>query len=198
MTTPQKKLEFWYEFASTYSYLSVMRIDALAQSKGIHVIYQPFLLGPIFKEQGWSDSPFNLYPTKGKYMWRDMERRCEKYGLPFKRPSTFPRNGLHAARLALLGSREGWAPEFSRRVYTAEFVQDQDIADPAVLRNILREMGRDAEATLLASQSETNKSALKAQTETAKSLGIFGAPSFITNGELYWGDDRLEDALASV
>ena len=97
-------LEFWYEFASTYSYLSAMRIEPLAQAAGVDVRWRPFLLGPIFAAQGLTSSPFNLYPVKGRYMWRDMEREGARFGVPFKRPDTFPQNGLVAARVALYGA----------------------------------------------------------------------------------------------
>ena len=75
------KIEFWYEFASTYSYLSAMRVEAAAKEQGVEVQWKPFLLGPIFNSQGWNDSPFNIYPAKGAYMWRDMERQCAAYDL---------------------------------------------------------------------------------------------------------------------
>jgi 2-hydroxychromene-2-carboxylate isomerase len=97
-------MEFWFEFASTYSYVAAGRIEALARAAGAEIAWRPFLLGPIFQKQGWSDSPFNLYAAKGAYMWRDMERLCQGYGLPFKRPSVFPRNSVRAARVALLGA----------------------------------------------------------------------------------------------
>src|SRR5262245_5145022 len=128
-----RKLEFWYEFASTYSYLSVMRIEKVAAAAKIELVWRPFLLGPIFRAQGWNDSPFNLYEAKGRYMWRDVERLAAGYGLPFQRPSVFPRNGLSAARIALVAGPEGWCPDFSRAVFTAEYAQDRDIADPAAL-----------------------------------------------------------------
>ena len=121
------KIAFWYEFASTYSYPAAMRIDEAAAEKDVDVAWCPFLLGPIFKAQGWADSPFNLYPAKGRYMWRDMERICARAGLPFKRPRTFPRNGLQAARIATLGLKSGWTPAFSRAVFAANFAQDRDI-----------------------------------------------------------------------
>jgi 2-hydroxychromene-2-carboxylate isomerase len=195
MNAEAKILEFWYEFASTYSYLSAMRIEKLAKQRHVKIIYKPFLLGPIFREQGWNDSPFNIYPAKGKYMWKDLERKCQKYGIPLRRPSQFPRNGLLAARIALLGNRQDWGPEFSRQVYHAEFAKDLNIGDSSVLRGILKEIGRDPEEVLEAAQSEEIKTSLKVQTERAKTLGIFGAPSFIVKDELFWGDDRLEDAL---
>lgn len=74
----QEPLEFWFEFASTYSYLAASRIEEVAAGSGVRLRWRPFLLGPIFASQGWGDSPFNLYPLKGRYMWRDMERLCEK------------------------------------------------------------------------------------------------------------------------
>ena len=188
-------MEFWFEFASTYSYLSVMRIEALAAEQGIPVKWQPFLLGPIFKTQGWDTSPFNLYPAKGRYMWRDMERQTEKFGLPFQRPSEFPRNGLLAARIALLGGEQSWGPAFVKAVYARNFAQNLPIDDAAALLPVLQQLQLDADAILEQAQSATNKQRLKEQTERAQALGIFGAPSFVVGDELFWGNDRLEDAL---
>ena len=188
-------MEFWFEFASTYSYLSVMRIEALAAEQNVPVTWQPFLLGPIFKTQGWDTSPFNLYPAKGHYMWRDMERQAEKFGLPFHRPSEFPRNGLLAARIALLGSEQPWGPAFVKAVYERNFVRNLAIDDAAALATVLVQLQLDAEAILEQAQSATNKQRLKEQTERAQTLGIFGAPSFVVGNELFWGNDRLEDAL---
>ncbi len=190
------RLDFWYEFASTYSYLAAMRIEAAAADAGVEIGWRPFLLGPIFAAQGWSTSPFNIYPAKGRNMWRDMERQCEKRGLGLVRPETFPQNGLQAARLALIGNDDGWCPEFSRRVYVAEFGDGRNIADVDVLTEILREIGLDADAIWARAQSPENKARLKVETEAAIALGIYGAPSFVTaDGELFWGNDRLEDAL---
>ena len=95
-------ISFWFEFASTYSYPAAMRIQAAASARGMNIKWRPFLLGPIFQQQGWSDSPFNLYPAKGRYMWRDLERICAAVGLPLRLPPfAFPQNGLAAARIAL-------------------------------------------------------------------------------------------------
>src|SRR5258708_26963377 len=114
-------LDFFYEFASTYSYIAAMRIAGLAESAGVTVRWRPFLLGPIFKAQGWDTSPFNLYPAKGRYMVRDVERLATERGLRFARPAVFPQNSLSATRLALIGSDEGWIAPFTRAVYVAEF-----------------------------------------------------------------------------
>src|SRR5438105_11568864 len=121
-------LDFCYAFASTYSYIAALRIAPLAESAGVTVRWRPFLLGPIFKAQGWDTSPFNLYPAKGRYMVRDCERLCAALGLTFHLPQPFPQNSLLAARVALVGLDEGWGEDFSRAVYQAEFADGRNIA----------------------------------------------------------------------
>jgi 2-hydroxychromene-2-carboxylate isomerase len=189
-------LEFWYEFGSSYSYPAAMRIERLAGEAGVAVRWRPFLLGPIFQTQGWSDSPFNIFAAKGRYMWRDLTRICEAEGLPLKLPpAKFPQNGLKAARLALAGERAGWTPAFTRAVFTANYAGHKDISEDATLRTILDALGVDAEAALAAANARENKDALRRQTEEAASRGLFGAPSFTIGDELFWGNDRLEAAL---
>jgi 2-hydroxychromene-2-carboxylate isomerase len=188
-------LEFWFEFASSYSYPAAMRVEGAARAAGVALVWKPFLLGPIFGAQGWNDSPFNIYLAKGRYMWRDLERICARLGVPLRRPSRFPRNGLLAARVALLAADAPWGAEFVRAVYRANFADDRDIADVAVVRDLLAQVGADAPAMLEAAQARDNKDGLRRQTEEAVALGIFGAPTFVSRGELFWGNDRLEDAL---
>jgi 2-hydroxychromene-2-carboxylate isomerase len=192
MATP---VEFWFELASTYSYLAAMRIEAAARTAGVAVTWHPFLLGPIFKAQGWNDSPFNIYEAKGRYMWRDLERLCAQYGIPFRRPSGFPRAGILPARVATIAAREPWGPAFVRALYTANFAEDRDIGTPEVLTAILEELGQPAARVLAAAESDDVKQQLRRSTERAIALGIFGAPSFVVGGELFWGNDRLDDAL---
>jgi 2-hydroxychromene-2-carboxylate isomerase len=190
-------IDFWFEFASTYSYPAAMRLERLAVASGVTVRWRPFLLGPIFASQGWRDSPFNIYPTKGKYMWRDLERICAKEGLPLQLPPfRFPQNGLKAARIALAGDGAPWMPAFVRAVYTANFAQGADITDDALLATLLHQAGTDPDAAIAAASTPENKERLKRQTEEAVALGVFGAPSFTVGAELFWGNDRLEDALA--
>ncbi|WP_415258501.1 2-hydroxychromene-2-carboxylate isomerase [Thauera phenylacetica] len=189
-------VEFWFEFASTYSYLSVMRIERAAEAAGVDIEWKPFLLGPVFLALGWNDSPFNIYPPKGRYMWRDLERLAEKEGLPFRRPSRFPRNGLLAARVALVGVEEGWVAPFARAVMTANFAEDREIGEEAVIVEILGTLGLPGAEVITRAQADANKLALRCQTERAAELGLFGAPSFRVGEELFWGNDRLEDALA--
>jgi 2-hydroxychromene-2-carboxylate isomerase len=189
-------VEFWYEFASTYSYPAAMRVARLADAAGVSVRWRPFLLGPIFGAQGWNDSPFNIYPVKGAYMWRDLARICAKEAIPLKLPPfRFPQNGLKAARLALVGEKEGWIAEFSRAVYVANFGEERDITDDDLLRSLLTRAGADADKAMAAANAPENKAALKVQTDEAIARGIFGAPSFTVGDELFWGNDRLEDAV---
>ena len=195
--TGRPALDFWFEFASTYSYPAAMRIAPLAKARGVSVRWRPFLLGPIFKAQGWDNSPFNIYPAKGRYMWRDLERICEALGLPFRQPPNFPQNSVLAARLALVALAQGWGEEFCRAVYTAEFGAGRNVGEPAALAEILAGLGQNAEAVMAQAQADATKAQLRAQTDEAARLGVFGAPSFVTaDGELFWGNDRLEAALA--
>jgi 2-hydroxychromene-2-carboxylate isomerase len=188
------RIDFWYEFASTYSYPAAMRIEKLAAERGVEVSWRPFLLGPIFGAQGWKTSPFNLYPAKGRYMWRDLERLCEGYGLPFCRPDPFPQNTLLAARVAT-ALNGGDRAIFSRTAYEAEFGRGQEIETPEAVGTILANCGMPLRL-LEEARSEATKAALRENVGEAGRLGIFGAPSFVTeDGELFWGDDRLEAAL---
>jgi 2-hydroxychromene-2-carboxylate isomerase len=190
-------IEFWYEFASTYSYPAAMRIEALAADAGLAVLWRPFLLGPIFKAYGWNDSPFNIFAAKGRYMWRDLARICETYGLPLKLPPvSFPQNGLKAARLAMVGEPQGWTPAFTRAVFVANYAEQKDISADQTLAAILEGLGVDAAAAFEVANAPDNKEALKRQTEEAAARGLFGAPSFTIGDELFWGNDRLEAALA--
>jgi 2-hydroxychromene-2-carboxylate isomerase len=115
-----KQVEFWFDFASSYSYPAALRVEEVARAESVPIVWRPFLLGPIFKAQGWHDSPFNIYPAKGNYMWRDLERLCESLRMPFRKPSIFPRNGVLAASLACLFSAEPWMPEFVRHMFPCE------------------------------------------------------------------------------
>lgn len=189
-------LDFWFEFASTYSYPAAMRISPLAEAAGVAVRWRPFMLGPIFKEQGWTTSPFNLFPAKGRNMWRDLERTCGTIGLPFVRPTTFPQNTLLAARVALVGLAEAWGEDYCRAIYRAEFAEGRTVEETETIAGVLTGLGLDAGAVLDRAQSNENRSQLRAHTDEAQRLGIFGSPSFVTaDGELFWGNDRLEAAL---
>ena len=195
MTTDSSTIEFWFEFGSNYSYLSVMRIENAAREKAVPIIWKPFLLGPIFRATGMANSPFVLQKEKGAYVWRDMERQCRKYGLQWRQPSTFPRLGVVPSRVALIGADQPWIGAFCRRVMELNFVLDQDINQTDRLAPILKELGLSAGTILDQAQAEPMKQRLRDQTEQARCRGIFGAPTFFAGTEMFWGNDRLDDAL---
>jgi len=157
---PHKVVDFWYEFASTYSYPAAMRIGNSAAKVQVIVRWRPFLLGPIFKAYGWKDSPFNIFEVKGRYMWRDLQRICEKDGLPLNLPPV------------------GWIAAFTRMVFTANYAEHKDISDDATLSAILNTLGVDAAVALAAAGSPAIKNALHEQNDEAVALGLFDAPSF--------------------
>jgi 2-hydroxychromene-2-carboxylate isomerase len=209
MSARAAPIEFWFDFSSVYSYLSAMRIETLARVSAVPVQWKPFLLGPIFKTLGWTTSPFLLQPQKGAYMWRDIERQCSKYGLGWRRPREFPRRTLLATRVALLAEDQPWIGEYCRRIMQMIFVEDRDVEAPQAVSDALNDLilassplaaappgPPDVPALLAAARLDDTKTRLRQQTEAAGTRGIFGAPTFFVGREMFWGNDRLEDALA--
>lgn len=199
MNAPQPSaspVEMWFDFASPYSYLAMARVGGLAREAGVRLALRPFLLGPIFQAQGWNDSPFRLFPGKGAYMMRDIARLADKYGVPYSRPGVFPRMGVLPARIALLGQGQQWGVDFCLNVFRANFAEDREIQSEEVVRDLLRVQDLDADALIAQARQESTKEALRKQVDRARALGIFGAPTFMVDGEMFWGNDRLEDALA--
>jgi 2-hydroxychromene-2-carboxylate isomerase len=187
-------LEFWFDLASPYSALASARISDVA--RGLEVRWRPFLLGPIFKGQGWDDTPFNLFPAKGRWMWRDVPRRGARSRLTMRQPSVFPRHSVLASRVALVALLEGWGEACVKGIFRSEFEHDAEISSPEVMTRLVRELGHDGPATVARAQTQPIKDTLRAHTEEAARRGIFGAPTFLVGAELFWGDDRLEDAVA--
>lgn len=196
-SSPSPEIELWFEFGSNYSYLSVMRIEDEARRHGVRIAWKPFLLGPIFRALGMENSPFVLQKEKGAYMQQDMARLCRKYGLPaWVKPSVFPRLCVLPLRIVLLGAGEAWVGGFSRKVMELNFALDQDINHPQQMAPILTGLGLPSAAILEEAQSEPIKLRLRRQTDEALARGIFGAPTFFVGTEMFWGNDRLDDALA--
>ncbi len=188
-------IEFWYEFASPYSYMAAERIGRMAAEAGVGVEWRPFIIGPILKlRPGQASATQDAPPAQKAYRRRDVERQCAAEGIALNWPSVYPRNGLLAARVALAAD-PSWREAFSRAVYRANFVDDREISDEVVIRAILQAIGQDADAALAAALSPANKAWLIERVEQAIARGIFGAPSFTIGKELFWGNDRLEQAL---
>src|SRR5512145_2065164 len=167
---PAPVLDFWFDFASSYSYPAALRIGPLAGEAGVQVRFRPFLLGPIFKALGWSTSPFNLYPAKGRHMWRDLERLCADLGLPFRRPDPFPQNSLLAARVALVALDKPWGEDFCRAVFRAEFGDGRRIDEAAASGEVVADLQVEAQAALAAAQAVAIKARLGGETEEAQRI----------------------------
>lgn len=197
MTRPPA-VEFWFDFGSNYTYLAMMRIEQEAARRGVRVAWRPFALGAIFKSFGWETSPFVLQKAKGDYVWKDMERQCRKAGLPWRKPTNFPRSALLPLRVALVAADEPWIGAFCRAIIALNFAHDREIDEEAVVRTVLSSLDVDAGPVLVAAKSPANKEALRTQTERARALGLFGAPTFLVGDEMYWGNDRLDDALEAA
>jgi 2-hydroxychromene-2-carboxylate isomerase len=190
-----RSMDFWCDLASTYTYLSACRIDALATRAHVEVRWRPFTLGPIFAAAGWETSPFNVQAEKGRYMWRDVEREAERIGLSFRKPSAFPRNAVLASKVALLGMQRGWGPRFVQRTMRAEFAEDRDVGRTEVLDEILAEVGLKGPAVRDEATSSEHNGALRSSTAEAMRRHVFGAPTFVVGEEMFWGNDRLAQAI---
>jgi 2-hydroxychromene-2-carboxylate isomerase len=187
-------IDFWFTMGSTYSYLSAMRLAEVERASGIRFRWRPFHLLVILQEM--NHVPFADKPAKSAYMWRDIERRAAMYGIPAKVPAPYPaKQSIVANLVAIVGMREGWGADFVRAAYRRWFVRGEETGSEPNLSESLREIGRDPAAVLAAADSAQTREALAAETAAAKDLGIFGSPTFTVGRELFWGDDRLEDAI---
>lgn len=190
-----KSLDFFYFIGSTYTHLAVHRAQDAAARVGVALVWRPFSVRTLMREQ--NNSPFAGKPVKMAYMWRDLERRAMRLGVPFTKPPSYPIDAQEQAnRVATLAATEGWCPAFTRAAYAAWFLGGEDPAAPEALRRILATLGKDADAVLAQADSDAVRARYAAETDRARALGIFGSPTFVCgDGEIFWGDDRLEDAL---
>lgn len=188
-------LEFWLGYGSTYSYLTVMRIDEAAKRSGVRLVWKPFNLTVLMQDKGLPTGPFIPRPEKLEYMWRDLERRAQRRGLPYKKPPRYPVDSQKTVRVGYLAAREGWCSQFSRRVFEMNFVEGRSIGGPGNLEAALSAVGKNPEATIRRAHESDIEEGLARETRWAIEHGLFGSPHFVVNGELFWGDDRLEDAL---
>jgi 2-hydroxychromene-2-carboxylate isomerase len=131
---------------------------------------------------------------KLNYMWRDIERRARRHSLPYHKPSVYPPNTLVTARIGCLAQKEGWCEAFTKEVFRLHWTEDVIIGTEENIGRALRALGKNVDQIVASAQTDEIKGALRNQTEQAKALSIFGSPSFIVGDELFWGDDRLEDA----
>ena len=188
-------IDFWYSIGSTYSYLSVMRLPDLAKAAEVEFRWRPFDVRHIMFEQ--NNIPFRNKPVKTAYMWRDIERRAENYGLRPLVPVPYPlRELVFANQVAILGTEEGWAEDYTRATYRRWFEAGQPPGEEPNLSQSLAEIGKDPDRVTQAARSDRVAKALERVTAEAMGLGIFGSPTFAVGSEIFWGDDRIDDAIA--
>ena len=193
--TERPEIDFFLSYGSTYSYLAVMRLPALAEAAGVDVVWRPFALVDLMREAGLAEGPFTPFPNKLSYMWRDLERRARKYGLPFAQRPHYPWPYKEAGLIAILAQREGWVVPFSQQVYRAAFEQGAVLGAPETLQAAVRAAGQEPARVMETIAGDEIASLWAANTESARKHKVFGVPSFVVKGELFWGDDRIEDAL---
>jgi 2-hydroxychromene-2-carboxylate isomerase len=188
------EIDFWFTMGSTYSCLSVMRLAEVERATGITFRWRPFHLLVILQEM--KHVPFADKPAKCAYMWRDIERRAAMYGIPTQLPAPYPaKQSIIANLVATVGMREGWGVDFVRAAYRRWFQLGQETGSEPNVSASLRDIGRDPATVLALAASNEAKEALSLETDVARNLGIFGSPAFTVDRELFWGDDRLEDAI---
>ena len=190
-----KHIDFWFSIGSTYTYLTVMRLKKVEQEADVTFNWQPFSVRALMQEM--DNIPFIGKPAKEKYMWRDIQRRAERYGIPANLPIEYPLKNFDLAnRVAIVAQQEGWCPEYVSTAYQLWFREGLPAGDETNLRESLRNAGQRPDRVLELADSDSINHAYQDATSQARSLGIFGSPSFVVDGlELFWGDDRLEDAI---
>ena len=188
-------IDFWFTMGSTYSYLSVSRLADVERSTGVTFRWRPFHLLIILQEM--KHVPFADKPTKSAYMWRDIERRAAMYGIPVKLPVPYPaKQSVVANLVAIVGMRESWGADFVRAAYRRWFQRGEETGSEPNVSESLHDIGQEPKRVLALANSENTKAALTAETDAARELGIFGSPTFTVGRELFWGDDRLADAIS--
>jgi len=188
-------IDFWFSIGSTYTYLTVMRLANVAQQAGVVFRWQPFSVRALMQEM--NNIPFVGKPAKEKYMWRDLQRRAERYGIAANFPVEYPLQHFDLAnRVAIVGQQEGWCPEYATAAYQLWFVQGLPAGGEANLNKSLRIAGQQPDRIIELAGSDSIDRAYEDATSRARTLGIFGSPTFVVDGhELFWGDDRLDDAI---
>jgi 2-hydroxychromene-2-carboxylate isomerase len=189
------KLAFFFFYGSIHSYLSVMRIGPLATAASINVEWRPFNLREILIEQ--NNTSFAKNQVRLNYNWRDIERRAKRLGVAFSGRAPYPVDpDLLALRVGVAAAAEGWCREYTEATFRAWF-QDKKVS--GLVENveaILRALGKSGHEVIVRARSPQTDEQLRAATDAARALGIFGSPTFAVGQEIFWGDDRLEDALA--
>jgi 2-hydroxychromene-2-carboxylate isomerase len=195
---PERVCDFWFDLSSPYAYLASTRIEALCAAAGARLVWRPLLLGGLFKQIGTADVPLlGFSESKRRYHFAEMDRWARWWGVPFRMATRFPMRTVAALRLIVLAARQGDPAPLIHRLFRGLWVEDVDLADDATLRRLCGEVGLDPGLVDRTGEPDVKQALIDATTE-AKERGVFGVPTCVVGGELYWGQDRLElvaDAL---
>lgn len=194
-----KSIDFWFSIGSTYSYLTICRLNEVSTQEGLTFNWYPFSVRKIMMDM--DNIPFTppAKKIKSDYMWRDIERRAGFYGFNPKIPAPYPLTEFDLAnKLAVLGVNEGWGIDYVISTYKRWFEQGKEPATEPNLSEILQELKLNKDKVIAQAQSTEIENKYLENTEKAYSLGVFGSPTFIFEGEVFWGDDRLEDCIKWV
>jgi 2-hydroxychromene-2-carboxylate isomerase len=180
---------------STYTYLTVMRIDRMAKARNVELTWRPFNVREIMVEM--DNIPFAKKPIKSRYMWRDIERRALRHGVvPYPAQPPYPVDpDLKALRVATVAASEGWCGDFAAASHRAWFVEGKAPGIGTATEEVVASLGQDVARVMANADSDEIKQRLGRETDAARELGVFGSPTFAIGAEIFWGDDRLEDAL---
>jgi 2-hydroxychromene-2-carboxylate isomerase len=186
---------FYYDLGSPFAYLAAERLDdVLAQA----VAWQPVSLGALFKLTGRSSWALGD-PDRRQAGMAEVERRAQLYGLaPLRWPDPWPSGYLFAMRVATFAERTGHGREFATHAFRAAFVHGHDLAVREHVLEAARQAGLDVDEVQRAAGEQQIKLALRAATDDAHALGVFGVPTLAVEDELFWGDDRLPDAASAL
>lgn len=189
-------VDFYFWTASTYTFLTVNRISAAAEREGIEIRWKPFNLRALLREN--NHVPFPAGRAKTVHMWRDLERRAQMHGLPFPEAQPIYPSDPETLnfKAALVAHREGWAKEYALAAFDWWFLRGKPPGMNGNLGAMLKEMGKDTDAILARVVAPEMEAELAASADEARALGLFGSPHFVVDGEVFWGDDRLEDAFS--
>lgn len=187
-----KSFDFYFDFSSPYAYLGAVQVEALSKATGAEVVWKPFLLGGLFKGIGGPLVPIaTVSEPKRRHYVADLERHARLHGAPYRFPSRFPMNTLAALRLSIAAQQAGLdVAKLNLAIFRAYWAEDRDISNPDELRRICEGVGIDA-ALVARAEDSAIKEALRALTDEALARGLCGAPSFVVDGELFWGQDRI-------
>jgi len=186
------RLEFFFDYGSPYSYLADSRLPALAKRTGAELTYRPMLLGGVFKATGNQSPAVQPCEAKRAYGFLELQRWVAHLGVPFAGNPHFPINTLLLMRTAVAAQRAGVFEPFHRGVYPAFWAEGENLGEPEVVSRIVEKAGLDARALLEAAGDPDVKAELRAATEEAVARGAFGAPTFFVEGEMFFGNDRLD------